>query len=33
METSSSITEFPAKAALTDTATWLVDQAASDGLR
>jgi len=33
METSSTITDFPAKAALTDTSTWLVDQAASDGLR
>ncbi len=33
MMTSSTITEFPAKAALTDTSTWLVDQAASDGLR
>jgi len=33
METSFTITEFPAKAALTDTSTWLVDQAASDGLR
>jgi hypothetical protein len=33
METSSTITDFPAKAALTDTSTWLVDQAASGGLR
>lgn len=33
METSSTITDFPAKAALTDTSTWLVDQAASVGLR
>jgi 6-phosphogluconolactonase len=33
LDSSLSTSDFPAKAALLDTATWIVDRAASDGLR